>query len=159
MKIFTVGYEGFDIDEFADGLKKKGIRLIADLRKNPVSRKRGFSKNLLRQNLETRGIEYIHMPGLGTPTEWRKQAKAQLITRDKMFRDFTKKIIPAHPTELQELRELAKKKKVALLCYETEAADCHRRCVSDELVRLEKGKLEVIDLELPKKEPGLFRGS
>jgi uncharacterized protein (DUF488 family) len=148
MKLYTVGYEGCDIHEFTAALKKKGIKQVADLRKNPISRKKGFSKRLLGEALAEKKIAYIHLPGLGVPTEWRKQAKAEIITRKKMFRDYVKKILPKQQDDIALLKKLMRKKGLALLCYEADASDCHRRFVSDELVRVEKDPVTVVDLEV-----------
>jgi uncharacterized protein (DUF488 family) len=157
MKLYTVGYEGCDIDEFTTALKKKGVRQVADLRKNPVSRKKGFSKRLLGEALAKKKIEYIHVPGLGVPTEWRKKAKEEVITRKKMFHDYVKKILPKQPEDIEALKSLMRKKGLALLCYEAEAADCHRHFVAQEIVRTTKGKVDVVDLEVRPKTPRLFR--
>lgn len=155
MEIYTVGYEGLDIEEFTSFLKKKRIQMIADIRKNPVSRKKGFSKHKMAAALKEKKIDYIHLAGLGTPSAWRKLADQGLMTREKMFEEFVDKIIPTHPEELEQLRKLMKEKRVALLCYEADASDCHRSFVAHELQRLEKGKLEVVDLKLvvPKVRP------
>lgn len=156
MKLYTVGYEGCDIDEFTEALKLNGIEQVADLRKNPVSRKRGFSKRLLGEALAEKKIEYVHMGSLGVPTEWRKQAKEEIITRQKMFRDYVKKILPKQQEDILALQKLMKEKNLALLCYETDASDCHRRFVSDEIQRVTKGKVEVVDLLVRPTEPSLF---
>jgi len=148
MELFTIGYEGLDIDEFTSFLKKKRIQLIADVRKNPVSRKKGFSKHKMAAALKEKGIDYVHLPGLGTPSAWRKQADKGLLTREKMFENFAEEIIPTHPDEMDQLRQLMREKRMALLCYEADATDCHRKCLADEIVKLEKGKVEVVDLKL-----------
>lgn len=146
MRLFTVGYEGSTIDEFTEVLKKNRVKCVADLRKNPVSRKRGFSKKLLGENLKAKGIEYIHFPGLGTPTEWRKSAQKGLISRERMFRDYAKKIIPKNPQDIEKLQNLMRKKGLALLCYEADASDCHRSYVADKLARNKNDKVKVINL-------------
>lgn len=147
MELFTVGYEGLDIDEFTSFLKKKRIQLIADIRKNPVSRKKGFSKHKMAAALKEKGIDYIHMPGLGTPSAWRKLADKGMLTREKMFENFVEEIIPTHPDEMNELRKLMRQKRMALLCYEADASDCHRSFVAEEIARLENGQVEVVDLK------------
>jgi uncharacterized protein (DUF488 family) len=43
--LYTIGYEGTDIDRFVATLKAVGVQLLADVRALPLSRKRGFSKN------------------------------------------------------------------------------------------------------------------
>jgi uncharacterized protein (DUF488 family) len=148
MKLYTLGYEGQEIETFCKKLKRSGIRCIADLRKNPISRKKGFSKNKLAEHLKSYGIKYLHFGGLGVPTAWRQQAKAKSITRKKMFLDYRKRIIPKHLSEIEILRVLVQFKGLALLCYEREALDCHRHWVSEKIKRLEKGNVSVVDLEI-----------
>lgn len=136
MTFYTVGYEGLDIDDFVNFLAQNKIRCLVDLRKNPVSRKKGFSKNRLAENLSRRQIGYRHLGALGVPSAWRKQAKEKIITRAKMFRDYVRQILPAEKEALKELEELLKKeKRVALLCYEANADDCHRSFVAEEILR------------------------
>lgn len=147
MKLFTVGYEGTSIDQFVDFLAKKDVEIIVDVRKNPVSRKKGFSKNRLAQNLSEKGIEYLHLPGLGVPIEWRHKAKAKLMSRDKMFQDYVKKILPKERKDINLIRQLLSEKNTCLLCFEADASDCHRHRVSDEVRRLDK-KVKVVDLQV-----------
>lgn len=147
MKLYTVGYQDTNIDQFVSFLKKKHIELIVDVRKNPVSRKKGFSKNKLAEALGTQDIEYMHLPALGMPKEWRDKAKEGVITRTRMFQDFTKKIIPKMTDEISLIRQLAREKNTCLLCFEADADDCHRRNVADAVKKLDK-KTQVVDLEV-----------
>lgn len=121
--------------------------MIVDVRKNPVSRKKGFSKRQLGLALGEQDIEYLHLPELGMPREWRKKAKEGIITRKRMFQDYTKKVLPKQEKEIQLIRKLLREKKTALLCFEADASDCHRRNVSDEVQRVDK-KVKVEDLEV-----------
>lgn len=152
MKLFTVGYEGQSIEDFVAFLKQSGVRQIADVRKNPVSRKKGFSKNRLAEALAKAGIAYAHFPGLGVPREWRNRAKDKTITREKMFRDYEKKILPLETDALKEVAHLAKEKPTALLCFEADAHDCHRHEVSEALKKKSRG-LKVVDLAVEAPEP------
>jgi uncharacterized protein (DUF488 family) len=151
MTLYTVGYEGCDIEEFVKFLQKKKISVIADLRKNPVSRKRGFSKNKLAEQLGLKKINYVHYKTLGTPTAWRKLESAGRMTREKMFELYVREVLPKASEEIELLRNLLANQSTAILCYEADAIDCHRNYVADELVRLEKRKLKVVHL-LPKPE-------
>ncbi|MEI2807424.1 MAG: DUF488 family protein [Albidovulum sp.] len=45
--LFTVGYEGTDIDRFVRTLKAVGVEKLADVQAVAVSRKAGFSKTKL----------------------------------------------------------------------------------------------------------------
>lgn len=148
MTLFTIGYEGLGIDEFTGFLVRNKVKRIADVRKNPISRKKGFSKRKLAEALAGNGIEYTHVPELGVPTEWRKRAKNEEITRAKMFRDYVKKILPKEPEAFEALEILIKRKGLALLCYEADASDCHRRFVAEELVKRSRGRLKVKDLQV-----------
>jgi len=58
--IFTIGYEGADLDLFLGTLVKAGISHVIDVRDVPASRKRGFSKNALAAALNAQGIAYTH---------------------------------------------------------------------------------------------------
>ena len=63
--IYTIGYEGTDIDRCVATLKAVGVTVLADVRAVAVSRKKGFSKNGLRERLEAEGITYVHLVELG----------------------------------------------------------------------------------------------
>jgi uncharacterized protein (DUF488 family) len=167
MTIYTIGYEGSNIEEFVDFLSANKITCVVDVRKNPVSRKKGFSKRRMSENLLTRNIRYTHLPDLGVPTDWRKKAKAHLITRQKMFRDYVRKILPLRDEALTEIVALARKERLALLCYECDAQDCHRHYITEELASRGTKGLRVVNLQLPEprsksirlnlREPSIFR--
>ena len=46
--VFTIGYEGTDIERFIATLKIVDVKVLADVRAVALSRKKGFSKNALR---------------------------------------------------------------------------------------------------------------
>lgn len=146
MTIYTAGYEGTEITAFATFLKSKKIKLVIDIRKTPLSRKKGFSKRKLAENLKLKGLDYSHMPGLGVPGEWRKLAKSNFISREKMFDDYVKKILPLHQQELDEIISKSKETTVALLCFESDALDCHRSFVTSNLKRKVKS-LKIVHLK------------
>lgn len=72
--LYTVGYEGVDLDEFIATLKTFGIKQIIDVRDLPLSRKRGFSKNALASALAEAGVKYLHVKSLGDPKPGREAA-------------------------------------------------------------------------------------
>ncbi len=61
--VFTIGYEGISLEIYLNKLVKNNIKLLVDVRKNPLSMKYGFSKTLLKRFCESLGIKYIHIPG------------------------------------------------------------------------------------------------
>ena len=74
-QVFTIGYEGADVDRFLGTLKDAGVETLADVRAVALSRKRGFSKSALRDALASREIGYQHFIKLGTPKEGRQAAR------------------------------------------------------------------------------------
>ncbi|WP_348602891.1 DUF488 family protein [Bartonella tribocorum] len=43
---FTIGYEGKSLENYLNCLLENNIKILCDVRKNPISRKYGFSKRL-----------------------------------------------------------------------------------------------------------------
>jgi uncharacterized protein (DUF488 family) len=67
MTVFTIGYEGLNVDTFMSLLAQHGIETVVDVRELPLSRKTGFSKKALTNALNPSGVEYVHMVNLGCP--------------------------------------------------------------------------------------------
>jgi hypothetical protein len=70
--VIGVGYEGKDIASFLEELTAWKIGTVVDVRLNPISRKKGFSKKALSEALAEAGIGYSHMPALGNPKDNRE---------------------------------------------------------------------------------------
>ncbi|MFS4457915.1 DUF488 family protein [Bdellovibrio sp. HCB2-146] len=157
MTIFTIGYEGSDIDQFVETLQKNKMKCLIDVRKNPVSRKKGFSKSKLAQALAAEGIEYLHYGDLGVPSAWRKEAKAEIITREKMFKKYAKEILPIHQDKIDEIIRIAKKRRSVLLCYEHNALDCHRHYLTERIKKQIKVKIVDLEVEDFSQGPRLYR--
>jgi uncharacterized protein (DUF488 family) len=66
-RIFTFGYEALSLNNFIARLKEPGVETVIDVRANPLSRKRGFSKCALSAALDNAGIAYAHVPAMGCP--------------------------------------------------------------------------------------------
>src|SRR6478735_3353740 len=75
MKLFTIGYEGSTQAEFISALKKAGVERIIDVRAVPLSRKPGFSKNILKAGLAESGIDYVHLKPLEAPPKEREGSR------------------------------------------------------------------------------------
>ena len=130
--VYTVGYEGADVDRFLATLADAGVAAVADVRAVALSRKKGFSKNQLRDNLAERGIDYRHFVDLGTPKAGREAARAGATAR--MHRIFCEQLAtPAAQAQLEELAGLVAEQPVCLLCFERDPAQCHRRIIAERL--------------------------
>ena len=75
-QLFTAGYEGTTIRSFIAILQTNNVDCVLDVRALAFSRKPGFSKTALSQNLESANIRYIHIPDLGTPKPIREKLKS-----------------------------------------------------------------------------------
>lgn len=130
--IFTIGYEKATQAAVVDALREAGVEVLADIRYLPLSRRPGFSKNSLKAGVEEAGIAYRHFRHLGTPAEGR--AAARRGDHAELQRLYAGQLeLPEALAAMAELRALAEEKRVALLCYERNAAECHRSLLFDTL--------------------------
>lgn len=132
--VFTIGYEGSDIEKFLLTLKTVGIERLADVRAVTVSRKKGFSKRQLCARLQEAGIEYVHFGDLGDPKPGREAARSGNMPE---FRRIYCEHLATEPAQqqLDELMVCVQDKATVLLCYEREAKMCHRAIVASEINR------------------------
>ncbi|MGK6357012.1 DUF488 family protein [Sphingomonas sp. DT-207] len=141
MRIFTIGYEATTMDEFLAALKRAGVERLIDVRAVPLSRRPGFSKNILAASLREAGIEYVHLRNLGTPKPGRDAAKKGDVKTLRAVYD-NQLGLPEAQAEVAQMRALAEEKPSALLCYERDPGHCHRTL----LLEAEAPDAEVIDL-------------
>jgi uncharacterized protein (DUF488 family) len=130
-RVWTIGYEGHDPESFVSTLRKARIERVVDVRELPLSRKAGFSKNVLAAGLQRAGIAYSHAKALGTPRPVRHALKAGGSVED-FRRDYL-----AHLREnmdaVEELERVASGERCALLCVERELETCHRGVLAEVL--------------------------
>ena len=123
--IWTIGYEQATQAAVAAALQEAGVELLADIRFLPLSRRPGFSKSSLAAGMAEGGIGYRHFKALGTPAEGR--AAARRHDHAALERIYAGQLeLPEALAAMAELRDLASERRVALLCYEREARECHR---------------------------------
>lgn len=141
--LFTIGYEGLDPDRLRAALKEAGVAMLADVRAVANSRKRGFSKNVLRAELEEAGFGYAHLRTLGTPKAGREAARAD--DAGLMRRIYCEEVLDTADggIALDALAELAAGQPTCLLCFERDPHRCHRRVLAE---RLAPRGFTVIDL-------------
>jgi uncharacterized protein (DUF488 family) len=129
MTVFTIGYEGLDIDTFMTLLAEHDIETVVDVRELPLSRKAGFSKKALANVLNLSGIEYAHMVALGCPKPVRDGYR-----EDGNWKRYTQGFLAHLKTQgdaILELSDLVKSSSAALLCYEADFNFCHRAMVAN----------------------------
>jgi uncharacterized protein (DUF488 family) len=139
----TVGYEGATLREVIGKLQDAGVRIVIDVRAVAASRRAGFSKTLLAGSLGEAGIDYRHLRALGTPKPGREAARKGRIA--EMHAIFEEQLeTPEAQLQLIEATEIASERPAALLCFEADAAGCHRRIVAERI--RERTGAKVVDL-------------
>lgn len=135
IELFTIGYEAESIDDYINKLIKSNIKLVCDVRKNPISRKYGFSKSSMQKIIEKLGIQYIHIPQLGIESAQRTELHT-IDDYNKLFANYEKTTLANSDKYLDDILLLISKyKKVALTCFEADYHMCHRARVANALIK------------------------
>lgn len=135
--LFTIGYEGLNIDRFLAMVGGHPIDMIVDARKSPLSRKPGFSKRALQQSLEQLGLDYVHIPELGSPTTIRRQFKES--GEWEVFRDEYSDWLEVQRDSINAVHGLARRHTIGVLCFEADVNLCHRSILGARLLEFLKG--------------------
>jgi len=132
-QLSTIGYEGHTLEAYLVTLLKSGVTLLCDVRRNPISRKYGFSKNTLAQGCQGVGIRYEHLPELGIASDQRQSLDTQ-ADYDTLFDEYVRTSLPNQELALSKIHGwLHEGQRVTLTCYEHLPHQCHRRCVAEAL--------------------------
>jgi uncharacterized protein (DUF488 family) len=155
-QIWTIGHSTRKIDIFISLLEENGIKLLADVRQFPGSKRYPqFNKDALADSLGKAEIRYQHFPELGGRRKPRPDSR-NTSWRNASFRGY------ADYMETEEFRkgiarlvDLVKKTgPTAIMCAEAVWWRCHRALISD---YLKARSVEVIHiLDLGKTEPHPF---
>ncbi|MFI5160746.1 MAG: DUF488 family protein [Sphingobacteriales bacterium] len=134
--LFTIGYEGSSLEGYLNRLVKNGIKLLIDVRNNPLSMKFGFSKSQLKRYVESLGIAYLHIPEVGIVSNQRQELNTQ-SDYDNLFKKYRKDNLPK-TKEAQEriLSLLEQYKRIALTCFEADICQCHRKHLAEAIEKL-----------------------
>jgi len=142
MILFTIGYEKLDQKQFMAHLSSHGVDVVADIRKLPVSRKKGFSKTALREMLNCKGIDYLNYQTLGAPKELRDELYKS-GNYDRFFQKYENNISDKTDHLADILSFINSGRNVALLCFERNPQQCHRKVVAEEIRKLDDNGLKV----------------
>ena len=129
--LLTIGYEGKSLESYLNQLIKVGVSLLCDVRRNPVSRKYGFSKKTLSHACQGVGIRYEHLPELGIASAKRKNLKSQ-DDYDSLFSAYEVETLRHQTGVIEQIRKwiINGRERVALTCYELNPRQCHRQRVA-----------------------------
>ena len=150
MKIWTIGHSTRSIDDFISLLKKNEIKLLADVRSLPGSKRYPqFNKETLAQSLNASGICYEHFPELGgrrkpnadsRNTAWRNasfRGYADYMETEE-FRKGVERLLAlarndglGSPRNDHDGSETVTPWPTAIMCAEAVWWRCHRSLISD----------------------------
>lgn len=141
--LFTIGYEGISLEEYLNRLLKNDVKVLVDVRNNPLSMKYGFSKSQLKYYCESLGIQYIHFPEVGIQSEQRQELNTQ-NDYDKLFAVYRKSnLSKTTHTQNEILKLLQQHTRIALTCFEANICQCHRKHLAEAIEQLPEFDYEV----------------
>lgn len=141
--LFTIGYEGISLEEYINKLIRNNVQVLVDVRRNPLSMKYGFSKNLLKKFCENIGIEYLHFPEVGIESDQRQELNNQK-DYDLLFNNYKKNnLTKTINTQSHILKILATKRRIALTCFEANICQCHRKPLAESIAAMPEFKFVV----------------
>ena len=141
--LYTIGYEGISLEAYLNRLIKNDIKVLVDVRNNPLSMKYGFSKSQLKTYCESLNIEYIHIPEVGIQSSQRQNLYRQ-SDYDALFKVYNE--VNLKKTQIyqeQILNLLIAKKRIALTCFEANICQCHRTHLAKAIINLPEWKYDL----------------
>ena len=155
MRIWTIGHSTRSIDDFVSLLEQNGIKLLADVRSLPGSKRYPqFNKETLAESLSARGIRYEHFPELGG----RRKPKADsrnTAWRNASFRGYADYMeTEQFHKGVERLLVLAREAgPTAIMCAEAVWWRCHRALVSDYLKARDIEIMHILDANRTEPHP------
>jgi uncharacterized protein (DUF488 family) len=134
--LFTIGYEGISLEAYLNKLLQNGVKLLLDVRRNPLSMKFGFSKGQLQKSCSMLGIAYMHLPELGIASEQR-QALNNQADYDALFEVYKSSTLLETTTSQEKVLQLLREHdRIALTCFEANICQCHRKPLAESIAAL-----------------------
>ncbi len=132
--VLTIGHSTRKLEDFVNLLREYDVQKIVDVRTIPRSTHNPqFDREELQNSLQVAGIAYVHMAGLGG---LRHSVRDSPNTgwRNLSFRGYADHMQTEEFAEsLEELKKMAKKVRVAIMCAEAVPWRCHRSLIADAL--------------------------
>src|ERR1700755_692864 len=135
MRIWTIGHSTRTIDEFISLLKANGIKLLADVRAFPGSKRYPqFNKDALAESLNAHGIRYEHFPELGGKRKSKPDSR-NTAWRNASFRGYADYMeTEQFQKGIERLLDVAAEAgSTAIMCAEAVWWRCHRSLIADYL--------------------------
>ncbi|MGH7906825.1 MAG: DUF488 family protein [Candidatus Binataceae bacterium] len=135
-ELFTIGHSTHPIERFIDLLRLHGIAVVADVRSFPGSRRwPQFNQESLESSLRQAGIDYRWLKLLGGRRHLVNRDSPHIAWNNAAFRSYADYMDSDEFREgLENLIQIARYTRVAVMCSEGLWWRCHRRIISDNLV-------------------------
>jgi hypothetical protein len=144
--LFTIGYEGRSPEAYINLLLDNGVKLLCDVRRNPLSKKFGFSKSELAKNLPLVGTAYLHMPELGIASEERQTLQTD-ADYHALFMKYEETTLAQRGDKLTELQNLLTQfGRIAITCFEADVHHCHRNRVARAMPNIPNFQAKIVHL-------------
>jgi uncharacterized protein (DUF488 family) len=152
-QIWTIGHSTRKIDIFIGLLRENGIKMVADVRSWPGSRRYPqFNKEALADSLDRVGIRYEHFPELGGRRKPRPDSR-NTAWHNASFRGYADYMVTeGFRNGVERLVNLGREAgPTAIMCAEAVWWRCHRALISDYLKV--RGIEAIHILDISKTEP------
>jgi uncharacterized protein (DUF488 family) len=135
MRLWTIGHSTRTIDEFISLLKENKIKLLADVREWPGSKRYPqFNKEALAESLTAHGISYEHFSELGGKRKAKPDSR-NTAWRNASFRGYADYMeTEQFQNGIENLLDVAEETgPTAIMCAEAVWWRCHRSLIADYL--------------------------
>ncbi len=135
MQIWTIGHSTRTIDDFISLLQENEIKLLADVRAWPGSKRYPhFNKDALAESLSAQGIRYEHFPELGGKRKSKPDSR-NTAWRNASFRGYADYMeTEQFQKGIERLLDVAANAgPTAIMCAEAVWWRCHRSLIADYL--------------------------
>lgn len=152
--IYTIGHSTHEWIEFLKMLQSFDIKMVADVRRFPSSRKfPQFNQEILRVELENNGIQYIHIEDLGGRRK-AKENSQNTIWKNASFRGYADYMeTEQFANAINQLEILALKQSTVYMCSEAVWWRCHRSMISDYLKAKSWKVLHIMNVSKSQEHP------
>ncbi len=123
LTILTIGHSNLEIQTFLDHLKRHHVETLVDVRSQPSSQMYAqYNRTMLARWVESAGVEYVFMgDSLGG------RPRDQSLYLPNGHADYVKiALTQAYQKGLEALLQLARGRRVAIMCSEGDFQECHR---------------------------------
>ena len=133
--VLAIGHSTRTLEEFIALLEAHAVSRVVDVRTVPRSRHNPqFNKDTLPRALKKAGVGYVHLPGLGGLRHTQRDS-LNMGWRNTSFRGYADYMQTTEfEQSLEELIQLAKQDRIALMCSEAVPWRCHRSLIADALL-------------------------